>query len=576
MQDGYAVLTSYRLLWVSYQSSDTPFDGVPCYLPLGAISETDFQKTFLQLKPSRVKLHVRLDAAGYPSSDALTVARVVKVKLVLEKPSQNTESWYSALQTAVTRQAWKSAPQGLIQEMHTPPPMIVTHPRVNSGPMTPPPALFQSLRASTPNHHHNYNGTGGGGGGSQPVGGGVDKVMLRELVHMGYPEHQAVEALRATNNSTIDAAANWLLDHSSSSSSSSSAAAVGAAAPPVLLTPSRSLSSGPLGEGAGLGTSIMLNNPLLLAEQHQQHQHQQQQQTPTPKMVTRISSLSNVGVGGVLRREERQAAETDRILGEAFTDLSQLMGKAEEMVKLAESFRERSTLVQSHNGGGGGGGGGGTTEDSVMDEALAAELADLGIASPVTRESCGRLYYSELARQVAAVMETSVTQAGGVLPLPEVYRRFNRARFTDLVSPDDLLLAVKRLPVVGAPLRLKVFPSGLKALVAAGLNEHTMWNKIVDLATVSCSRQEVDIIGGGDDGSGDPSPSLLLLWHQALGRGVTRAEAAAALEVPLAVAGEHIAEAEAAGLLCRDDGPEGMRFFKNFFPAATAVVVAVV
>jgi ESCRT-II complex subunit VPS36 len=45
---------------------------------------------------------------------------------------------------------------------------------------------------------------------------------------------------------------------------------------------------------------------------------------------------------------------------------------------------------------------------------------------------------------------------------------------------------------------------------------------------------------------------------------------AAALGVPLPVAGEHLAAAEAAGMLCRDDGPEDVRFFKNFFATAAA------
>ena len=53
-----------------------------------------------------------------------------------------------------------------------------------------------------------------------------------------------------------------------------------------------------------------------------------------------------------------------------------------------------------------------------------------------------------------------------------------------------------------------------------------------------------------------------------LGAPLTASDVAAALAVPLAVAGEHLAAAEARGTLCRDDGPEGLRFFRNFFADA--------
>ena len=50
-----------------------------------------------------------------------------------------------------------------------------------------------------------------------------------------------------------------------------------------------------------------------------------------------------------------------------------------------------------------------------------------------------------------------------------------------------------------------------------------------------------------------------------LGPGVTSSDAAAALSVPLAIALQHLRTAEAAGVLCRDDGPEGLTFYRNFF-----------
>ncbi len=50
-----------------------------------------------------------------------------------------------------------------------------------------------------------------------------------------------------------------------------------------------------------------------------------------------------------------------------------------------------------------------------------------------------------------------------------------------------------------------------------------------------------------------------------LGPGITSTDVAAAMAVPLAVASEHLLMAEAKEVLCRDDGPQGLRFFRNFF-----------
>ena len=49
----------------------------------------------------------------------------------------------------------------------------------------------------------------------------------------------------------------------------------------------------------------------------------------------------------------------------------------------------------------------------------------------------------------------------GIMALPDVFCLFNRARGTELVSPDDLLAAVRLFSIIGAPLHLRTFSSGL-------------------------------------------------------------------------------------------------------------------
>ena len=83
-----------------------------------------------------------------------------------------------------------------------------------------------------------------------------------------------------------------------------------------------------------------------------------------------------------------------RSLEHAFKDLRGLMAKAAEMVQLAERFRGRIAEQSS-------------TDDADVQEfresGLEAELIQMGIASPVTKETAGGMYHQELARQVGQV-----------------------------------------------------------------------------------------------------------------------------------------------------------------------------
>lgn len=65
-----------------------------------------------------------------------------------------------------------------------------------------------------------------------------------------------------------------------------------------------------------------------------------------------------------------------------------------------------------------------------------------------------------------------------------------------------------------------------------------------------------------------------LVAGEGLGPAIAAADVAAALSVPLTVAAQHLATAEARELLCRDDGPTGLRFFRNFFEEAAAATTA--
>ncbi len=340
-----------------------------------------------------------------------------------------------------------------------------------------------------------------------PAGAPTLDAALEALVAMGFPRRRAADAISATGGVGVEAAAAWLLDAAHSPLARDRPDGAPAAAPPA-------------------------------------------RAPAAPAAAPRAGA----GVDGILRREAAAAESAHQAVDDAFSDLAALAARADEMVALAAAVAARRA------GAGGAGGVAAGGDDAALDAALAEELADLGLLAPVTRETAGRRFHRELARQLADALAPAVERAGGVLPLPDAFRLFNRARFMDLVTPDDLLQAARLLHEARAPIALRELPSGARVLQSTRLDAAAVGRRLAELAW-----RGAPAAGGGAAPYGGAELPPNAPWAAALGPGVSRAEAAEALGVPLALAGEHLAAAEAAGLLCRDDGPTGLRFFPNFF-----------
>lgn len=67
----------------------------------------------------------------------------------------------------------------------------------------------------------------------------------------------------------------------------------------------------------------------------------------------------------------------------------------------------------------------------------------------------------DVCLQLADFLSARLPAHAGIMSLPDVFCLFNRVRGTELVSPDDLLAAVRLFPSIGAPLHLRTFASGL-------------------------------------------------------------------------------------------------------------------
>jgi len=215
-----------------------------------------------------------------------------------------------------------------------------------------------------------------------------------------------------------------------------------------------------------------------------------------------------------------------RAVGKAFTDLSSLMSKAEETVKLAEKFYSSFGVSSG--------------EETDADRETMEELASMGIASPVTRESAGSLFYDELSRQLADFLDPLLKRRGGLITLPDVYCFVNKARgAAELVSPYDLIQSTKLFQKLKIPLSLRSFSSGVLVIQSAYHDEDTICAKVTWLA-------EED---------------------KALAKPLTAVVMARELQMPLTIAEQHLLLAEKREVLCRDDRPDGLRFYYDFFKA---------
>ncbi|XP_050364958.1 vacuolar protein sorting-associated protein 36 [Argentina anserina] len=248
-------------------------------------------------------------------------------------------------------------------------------------------------------------------------------------------------------------------------------------------------------------------------------------------LYTKEGTVRMVGVSGILRKEQEMWETTDKSLQDAFQDLNALMSKAKEMVMLAEKMRQK--LLS-----------GSTKPTAAEDEELGSKqemqdwMLSVGIISPVTKESAGALYHQQLSRQLADFVRLPLERAGGMMNLIDIYCLFNRARGTELISPEDLLQACFLWEKFDVPVMLRKFDSGVMVIQNKSHSDEEIFARIKTLATMP----------------------------DALRTGISASDAAITLGIAPGMAKEHLLTAESKGLLCRDISPDGFRFYVNLFP----------
>ncbi len=257
------------------------------------------------------------------------------------------------------------------------------------------------------------------------------------------------------------------------------------------------------------------------------------------KPITRPASTP-VGIAGLERRGFEMRKNNEVVIGTAFEDLEALMASAKDIVALAEKFAIDSGRSASET-------------SSVFSESAAA----LGMVTTKDKLNSGsdNLYLSELARNLAEYLtddRTGVLRAeGGVMSLVDLWAVFNRSRNgVELVSPLDFHKAADLWGRLSLPVRLRRFKSGLLVVQRSDWNDDKTAQQfrawLWQLQQIMASAGEAP-------------------WEYSLfGRGVTAQETAQRFGWSVGVAIEELEMAEDKGVLCREEGIEGLKFWSNF------------
>lgn len=237
---------------------------------------------------------------------------------------------------------------------------------------------------------------------------------------------------------------------------------------------------------------------------------------------------------------EQQNKRTEQQLNEAFSDLNSLMDKAREMVDLAEKFAEKLKKSNEKSSSSASS----ADHQSESDE-MDNMLVNLGLSSIVTKQSAGNLFHQQLARQLAEFLPVHLRKNQGIMALSDAFCLYNRARGTDLISPDDMYRACCLFDRLNLPLVLKKFESsGVIVIQDSEMTDERMAERIVRLIESDEEYREQQCVSAVD--------------------------VAHSLKISVILAQQQLLSAESTGVLCRDESIEGVRFYltRICFPTA--------
>lgn len=272
-------------------------------------------------------------------------------------------------------------------------------------------------------------------------------------------------------------------------------------------------------------------------------------------------STSKAGISGITKTIEDSHMAVTSSLSSSFQDMDTLFKNALELVNLANRLTIKNQQHQAASSE--------TPSAESNQDALQIDLIHfMGIRNPVTFQGFTKwdFYINELSIELNGFLiqyfdrksklnEQSISQNNSVndssktpesltskstlriktevVSLIDLYCIFNRARFSTLVSPDDLYKAVENFEKQKLPCRLIKLADDTLAVCSPNYNEIKIAHQVKDIVSEYGSLSAFH---------------LATLQH---------------IGVPLST--HYLLFAESLGLLCRDESSEGLKFWPNKF-----------
>ncbi|KAK9460584.1 EAP30/Vps36 family-domain-containing protein [Lipomyces oligophaga] len=245
--------------------------------------------------------------------------------------------------------------------------------------------------------------------------------------------------------------------------------------------------------------------------------------------LSHVNHVPKSGIQDLEKKNAKQLQHNTELLS-SLNDLESLMGKAKDLINLADSLAKQLVNTQ------------GIPEQAR--NALVMSSEALSLSSPIiTRQMAGTTdgtFFSELSRHIAEYLDSGVLiREGGILTLFDLYALYNRARGISLISPKDFYQACSIFDKLKLPFRLRRFKSGVIVVQEAFYSEEVTNKMLYDWISALSTAKGQSFVG--------VTPQTV---NQKFGWSVM-------------VAFEELEAAENSGQLCRDASIEGVSFYLN-------------
>mmetsp|Transcript_21507 Transcript_21507/g.39339 ORF Transcript_21507/g.39339 Transcript_21507/m.39339 type:complete len:383 (+) Transcript_21507:227-1375(+) len=239
-----------------------------------------------------------------------------------------------------------------------------------------------------------------------------------------------------------------------------------------------------------------------------------------PTVVERLK-VSGYGLAGVKTTIKQEVTEASSDIGSAFTDLESLKEKSRKLVELASKLKQ--------------------VDEEAKDPEIAEirrVMGDLGFTSGVSRDTTGVNYFTQLARDLIDFIMPHLQANGGLLTIFDVFCLYNRARGTNLISPQDLQKSCENLTRLNLPVIYKELKNGVRVLQLASMHEDELLESVVKLIRDRESMSELEL--------------------------------SEALKINPLIAKQCLINAEDEGYVARDESMQGLRFYENLMRQVAA------